>query len=423
MKLKRINLACINSTTITDAAFIIFLCAPFIKRTFAFILATVGLNEYASLCTSILICLPVVIIFAISPKKIKPDSIALVVGLIAFFLITYAIHPEYEFWYRRPYYGVWDYVLRPDNGLYAYFFFRLIDDSKKIFKLLRLCGLIMLVYYAFLLLSALRRGYWESTDHDGNAIQLSYDLTFGYDVSLYALVFLYAGLKDRKLMNWALAIAYIVMIILGGSRGPLLCLAIFVLIMGMQMLSSWRRHPVVAFSIVALILTFIIFYKEIFTGIASLLEHLGFSSRTLTMLLNGEITDDNGREKIWNAATKMIHDNPFGYGAMGARHVIYYYHDVGHPHQFFLEVLVDFGVLTGGFLILMMLGCSMKIIFKPEAKEWNGLFIIFFCRSFQLILSGTFWHVMPFWACVGIAVCYYNAVKRTKIKRNKIDII
>lgn len=53
------------------------------------------------------------------------------------------------------------------------------------------------------------------------------------------------------------------------------------------------------------------------------------------MLLVNNITDDSGRLVIWNVAVDMIKENPFGYGAMGTRHVISEIIIQGHPHNFF----------------------------------------------------------------------------------------
>ena len=132
------------------------------------------------------------------------------------------------------------------------------------------------------------------------------------------------------------------------------------------------------------------------------------------MLLTGTISDDNGRKEIWNAAIDMIKTNPFGYGAMGTRHVIYFIHDVGHPHQVFLEILVDFGVLLGSIIIIIFIYQSAKILFSNKYNDWFPIYVLFFCRSCQLLLSGTFWHVAAIWACIGIIfICSNKKRSRT----------
>lgn len=412
------------SSTVTvqqlkEIALILFFCNPFIYRAFAFVLSRFGLNNLSRVLTLVVVYIPVLLILIKSPRSIPSDFIFLNITLAILFFLTYCIHPEYEFWYKRSYYGVWDYVLRPDNGLYAYFFIRLVNDPDRISKGMKKSAWIMYVYYLYLLMGAMQRGYWINTDAKGDTIHLSYDLSFGYDVLLFMLVFLNSALSDKKKLDIVMAGLGFAMIFLAGSRGPIMCLIIFFglfFLNRLQKAKLIKKVLMIGGFVLALALVFL-FYEAILMFLVSLMESLGLSSRTLTMLLEGNIADDNGRDRVWNAALQMIQNNPFGYGPMGTRHVIYYIQDVGHPHQIFLEILVDFGVIFGSVIILFLVINAAKMILQKVDNTWKDLFIIFFARACQLMLSGTFWHVTSFWACVGIGVCVFSDKKRDRRRR------
>lgn len=416
MRIKQfhMNLRKISVGTLKEVAFVLFFCNPFIARFFMFLFSHLGIYSLSRLAMLIVVYTPVFLILLVSPKSIPKDFFLLLSAVFFFALVTYMIHPEYEFWYTRNYYGLWDYVLRPDNGIYAYFFIRLLNNPNWIMKALKKSAWVMYPYYGYLLYSALTRGYWISTGSAGQTIHLSYDLSFGYDMLLFTLVFFYAALKQKKVVDIIMTGIGFGMILFGGSRGPLLCIAIFIALYFIINLVQSKHKGRIGFAVSFIVLLLAYCYEYILGAIIIVMNYLGISSRTVMMLLEGTIANDNGRDKIWNAAIQMIKDNPFGYGALGTRHVIYYYHDVGHCHQLFLEILVDFGIFLGMFIIMCIMFRAFKIITDKRNIEWKAVFIIFFARACQLILSGTYWHVASFWACIGIGVAIYCGNKRPR---------
>ena len=174
-----------------------------------------------------LIYLPTFFLILSSKKYFVVDFFLLWISIVLFFGITYIVHDEYEYVYRREFYGVFDYVFRPDNGLYAYLFIRLVNNPKSLLSGLRISGFIMYFYSSLKLYLALNRGYWLEENYMGNAIQLSYNLNFGYDLLLFVCSFLYCALRYKKTIDVVMFVVGFLMILLGGSRGPVLDFAIF----------------------------------------------------------------------------------------------------------------------------------------------------------------------------------------------------
>lgn len=404
-----------------EIPFIIYLCNPFVTRIFAWVLSWFGVSSLANLLTWLTIYYPIFLLLVYSfiknKKVLVPDFFILLFGIIFFLGITIAIHPEYEYWFTRPTYGVWDYVLSPVNGIYVYFFVRLLNDPEKIIKDLKISAWFMYVYFAVQLRKALTVGYWVVLDSEGKTAHFSYDLGFGYSVLLYVLVFLYLAITKRKISDIIGAACGIVMILLGGSRGPFLDIALFVCILGLLSFRKSRKKTLIFMAFAVVVVLFFVTYQAFMDWLVSALSQLNISSRTITMFVSGNVTSDNGRSAIWQATINMIKENPFGYGAMGTRHVIYQYHDVGHCHQIFLELLVDFGVFLGALIIVFLLFNAARLLLQEKFEAWRGVFLIFLGSAFQLLLSGTYWHVTAFWACIGIGVCAFKSAGR---KRGKV---
>lgn len=395
----------------------LYMCIPVLTFAFRFVLSKVGLASFAVPIVLTIVYFPLIICCFISKKFIVKDFIVLLAFLTAFLGVTILVHPEYEPWYSRSDLGVWNYVLRPDNGLYIYLFLRLVNDPKKILKYIKLSALPMYLYFGYRLIMALRRGYWDQEDANGQTIKMAYNLSFGYDVLIFDLVFLYEALEKKKMFDWIGAGIGLLMIMLGGSRGPFLNIAIFFALYILIKVEKSKKKGLIITGLVAAVGVLLLLYERILLFVATVFEKLNLSARIITTLIDGSVAEDNGREAIWNAAIEMIKNNPFGYGAMGTRHVVGHVHYVGHPHQFFLEFLVDYGVVIGGILLIYFAYKIVKILNMKNNEVWKGVFIIFLARFSQLLLSLTYWHSIGFWGVLAIGVCIqYSSSQKIGIK-------
>lgn len=384
---------------IKELAIILFFAQPFLTWALGFVL-----GRYAGYAVLLFMYLPVFLVLLLGKgKKFPYDFFLLWITLLLFFLVTYVFHPDYADVYRKAYYGVWDYVLMPFNGLYAYLFLRLIDDPKRILKCLRISALMAYVYYAFTLYTAIRVGYWE-TNWDGTIIRISYSLEFGYDLLLYVLVFFYCALKYKKPIDWIMSAAGIFMIMGAGSRGPILDIIIFVALFVLVELDNKKNKSIYVISLIALMVGVFLLYAPILNFLSNIMERVGLQSRFIQMMLSGRVAEDNGRVQIWQHAIQMIKNNPFGYGAMGSRHEIINTIFVGHPHNIILEFMIDYGVFFGSFLLIIGIVSVIRCLRASIADEWKGLIIIFVGLSSQLLLSGTYWHRQGIWGLLAVII-------------------
>lgn len=408
----------ISTDKITELLFIIFYSMPFCKWVLEQILGPVNTAVFDRIFILTILYATVFVLCVVSRQYLIVDFVGLLILIVFYFLLTYMVHPEYQYVYTREQYGVWEYVLRPDNGIYAYLFVRLISQPKRLIRSLKTSGYLMYGYSALRLYLALSRGYWIEENYLGESIHLSYSLNFGYSLVIFVCCFIYCAIKEKKIRYFILAGAGIVMIFLGGSRGPLLNIAIFIAIYILISISESRKKILylIAFTLATIVL--LLSYRQILMLTANILDMLNLPSRTITKLLDGSIAEDNGRTRIWMAAVDMIKSNPFGYGAMGARHGLYNIHVVGHPHNVFLEILIEYGVFLGPVMIIWFFVNSIRIFIAQDLGEWKYVYLIFFAYASQLLTSYTYWHSTGLWAVLAVMVCIHEEKKGTK-KRTK----
>ena len=360
------------------------------------------------------------LILCLKKRRLLVPDFWLMFFLIAiFFAFSYLAHPENAYWFEREDYGALNYVFRPDNGLFIYLFIRLINDPNRILKTVKLAGWPMYLYYGRQLMQAVARGYWIDTDNRGYEIHMSYNLSLGYNALIFVLVFLYCALEEKKPLDWIGAAVGLFIILAGGSRGPFLDIGIFFLIYILLKMARSRKKTVLLISLILGFTILWIVYPYLLAFLSSILTRVGLSSRFITKLLSGEIATDSGRYQIWAAAWEMIKAKPWGYGAFGSRPVISQYIYVAHPHQFFLEVLVDFGVLLGGAIIIWLICSTVKLFRMKGLPEWKGVFLVFFARACQLLISLTFWHSIGLWGALAVGVCMYSARRKGSITNGR----
>lgn len=402
----------ITTDQLAELSFILFFSDALIRLVFQRVL---GPNAVSTMAGILVPYIPLVVICVKKPSKyIKIDFVILYFMVLIFFASTILIHPEYEFHYMRSNYGVWDHVLKPYRGIYAYLFIRLLDDPKRIIKCMRTSGWLMMIYFVYRVI----RGEWATVGARHVNLESSYSVTFGYEVLIFALVFMYSALTEKRNKYVIAAIADIMMILIGGSRGPILFVGLFVVLFFLIYAQESRKKWLTIFLAVLLSSVIYYFYTPLLYLLMGVLERFHLSSRFVKMMLAGTIANDNNRIRIWTAAIEMIKKNPFGYGAMGSRHVIYDYVYAGYPHSILLEFLIDYGVLLGGTLLLLFFGYSFSILFSKKHKAWSGTYLPYFCACSAMFISLTYWSRPEFWACVAMEVCCYRSSRREK-RRNR----
>ncbi len=400
----------VNESSLAILSFILFFSSDIIFNIYSKIFSILSIPGY-QLATILTIYIPVLFIFALSKKLKAADFFVLLTATAILFLVSYIVHPQYDSWYFHEQYGVILRIFRPDKPIYAYLFVRLSRTSEELLKGLKAVGVLNFLYYFYTYIKRSGIGYWEVVNSNGEIIKTSYNLDFGYSVTFVAIIFAYFFFREKKKLYGVLFVICTFIVLAVGSRGSLLCLLIFFVLYFLSSSKQYfnkKRIAIIFFLGIIGIIIFAVSYKHIFSYIVNSLESIGISSRTLTSLAEGSISDGNGRERIYSLAIGMIKNGGiFGYGPYGDRYIIGQEFYWGYAHNIALEILITFGVIIGSIILIAFLFFSIRMLFYCRDEGWKGAFLIFFSCSCQLLLSSSFWYSQSFWACLAVVSSYY----------------
>lgn len=245
----------------------------------------------------------------------------------------------------------------------------------------------MLVKYSWFVLALL------AVNMAGRAGDL-YDMHFSYALLLVMLLHLNELINRGKKLYIVFLLAELVMLVLYGSRGALACVVVFLFLKVFTNVENRRRRYLYVFLIV---LGSALVYGILSQGAAIYRYFLdrGVRSRTLYLFLTGQfMSHDSGRNELWMSVVGAIRERPLaGWGIRGATSFMQ-----GHPypHQFFLDMLVSFGLPLGLLLIVLSIW-PIRRVFTEEKSVNKDLLQILFCSSFVMLMFSSTWFTNDFY--------------------------
>lgn len=223
-----------------------------------------------------------------------------------------------------------------------------------------------------------------------------YIMSFSYLVLVILLFHLNEFIAKRKSRYIFLVIYEIMLIIIYGSRGSLLCLAIYLIFV----LFIKQENYILKVIYILLMLSLIVFYDKLGNAIIHTLDFYGYNNRTLTLLF-GDITYLSGRDVIIEKAIDMILHKPvIGWGLANEIEYINVY-----PHNIIIELILDFGIPIGGlltFLILVAIIKTIKITGRIKDTQADMTLIFMCCGLISLLISGTYLKNIEFFLFVAL---------------------
>lgn len=364
---------------------------------------------------------PLLLIPIISKKRRKVFDFACIwLFMLISCLVTSIFHPEYNAWLFEGEFNIWLSIFRPDQGIYLYLFIRMIDEPNKILTTFEKAASILLAYNLYKYYYSTRvLGYWVGTGISRGA-EGEYNLGFGYDVLFLFVIFTILG-KNKNKWYYALSVISLYCIVMAGSRGPLLGVCLTLLILLMDVIKNQSAvQKVILLILFALISTLIIVnFTNILLAFAYANQRVGLSSRTIVSIISGNTFEDTGRSRLYQIAFDLIRTGgPFGNGIYGDRYVISSQTTmwIGYCHEIALEILVDYGYLLGG-AILVFLICRIVKILRASDSEWRNVYLILLISASQLILSGSYLYISLFWGAMAAGVCWSERYGRNMVRK------
>lgn len=287
-----------------------------------------------------------------------------------------------------------------------------IDNSEEILKNIKEKIIFLIVNNGLLLIYCLYIG----RNMVGN-------MEISYAILPLCIFSLYYYLKNKNLKYLIMSLTSVGLIVIVGSRGPLVCIAIYILL---YLLMNLKEHKKTIIGLILIIILIACNYTNILLNTKSFLDQRGIHSRTLNKLINNEITDDTGRSEIHDVVYQILESNPLGVGIGVERIYINSEFYAGqkemsscYPHNLILEIIVQYGYIVGGIIITVL--CCWFFLGIKNANEGNKNFLLILLTTeiVRLMISSSYLLSPLFFLCLGL--CLRIVYRRKENEENIIN--
>lgn len=201
----------------------------------------------------------------------------------------------------------------------------------------------------------------------------SYNMSFSYGLLIPTLA-LYAR---KKFWSIVASVIMFLMILALGSRGAAVIIACFwlydVLINNKKFFFLFLLLIVGGYLLLPVFIDF--------------LDSMGITSRTLALLLSGNIGQDSGRVYIYQQCMGELMQFPvFGLGLYGDRVIL----NGSYCHNIFLEMALNFGIPLAFLLIVGLLICLIVRYYHFMSINRSFLMMIVLAVLMKLLVSGSY---------------------------------
>jgi len=214
--------------------------------------------------------------------------------------------------------------------------------------------------------------------------------------------------SKKNILNIVTSILGIFTIIAYGTRGPILCILLLVVVY-IIVFKKFNKHKLLFFSIIVLSILIGFLFEQIIDIISDLVQKLGMSTRILDMFLSGDIAESSGRENLQAQLLTAISQNLYGYGIAGDRAIVGTY-----AHNILIEFWVSYGVIIGSVLLLIIGFFIVRTLFirgKNPIFE-DGFILALICSCFiKLFMSGSYLTEPFLFLCIGLCITENKKVK------------
>ncbi len=312
---------------------------------------------------------------------------------------------------------LFNYILYPDTFKYIgkdnipFFLFGFLSfifytslKNKDIFFILFIKSVYIQSFFSIL--------YLSSINFNNNII---YSMSYSYYIFPLLLLLIWKMFKSFKIIDLFLFLLNLFFLIIIGSRGPLVAIMIFLIILFANKIIKFRNKSqfLINVSLVTFLFLLIININKIISNLLNILSNQGIKSRTISTVLDSSANFLSGRDKVFFYTLDYINKRPvFGYGVLGDRKVLSFIGQA-YPHNIFLEILMQYGIIIGFLILIALLG----LIFYRFLKRSNNkerYFFAFNLGFLPLLVTGSYLTFYNFWLFLAIFINYDVEIRKFK---------
>ena len=199
-----------------------------------------------------------------------------------------------------------------------------------------------------------------------------------------------------------------------GSRGAVLAYLVLIFFYVLNNLYFNKKYKYLFLGIVTSIGTYYLFFKTNFIRLFfKKINELGIHSRTIELFQTKGIYL-SGRGEIYERVYNSILKDP--YSIKGIFSDFFVTGIQSYSHNIALELLYQFGIILGGFLVIFIFILFIFSVFRKQKTTLDNLVFTFAVISIvHLMVSSTLWQNVDFWVWIGL---YLN---QKKFLRNNIN--
>ena len=233
------------------------------------------------------------------------------------------------------------------------------------------------------------------------------DMDVAYKLLPSVMYLIYYAYNKKQKIYWVIAIASSFFMVVFGTRGPILCILIYIIALMMYGVMKERSiKKMLALTVIIVIVIAIFSQEDVFLRLSVKLSNrlgsLGFSSRIFDYYLAGEAAQSKGREILAQKAIEAIIREPlFGYGFTGDRYLLGIY-----VHNFILEILCQFGVILGSVILVSVAALTVSAFVKSYRSRHTFTLVLMLASMVfvKLMLSGSYSTELYFYFMLGVFV-------------------
>jgi hypothetical protein len=295
-------------------------------------------------------------------------------------------------------------------ALPSYILMSLVNDMNDVMQYFKYFCIISIITQTFSVLNdVFLPQYFVKTDYQG----ISYSLLIP---TIY-----YLSKKYKKIHDYMIIAFLVFLLIVAGGRGALVCMLLYILYSGIK---SVKRNLKRTLLTIMLLMFVLIYFDSIIENVVLFAEKYNFNGSILKYYLMGNVLDLSGRDNIYSICIDIIKRFPLlGCGLGGDRYWlgIYGFKYGNYPHNFFLEILVQYGIIFGGIFLLYFLTRVIKCLsYKDMESSAYKLFnIMFFSYGFMgLMFSSSYLLNVSFFAMLPVMNKILKERKTNEKNRN-----
>lgn len=323
--------------------------------------------------------------------KVFYKQIFLIIAIVLFWLLSYVNNPML-FMYSYLNNDLRDFIV---YSLPVLIFIPMLKDTNTLLRYFNKAS-----YFMFI--GACIAGTLSILGDNSSNVYTAYNMSFGRNAMIPCLFLFSKSLTEKNKVDFLLATFLLSLIVLLGSRFPILCVATL-LIIKILLLPRNKKKLVYLYWFIAISLILYLNVSSIASFLISILDKLGIQSRTLKLLSMGMGSYTSGRTEIHQQLYAAINKSPiWGYGAGGGNIIL----NNGLSHGFLIDTFANIGYVFGS-LFLLLSGIYIYRAYRLSQRNSGGELIIVLICSFVPIstIQLGLWSAEMFWFTIALSMC------------------